>query len=538
MHSMRRRLHVLACLGFACSSPVQDLGEARDGGPGGSDGAVEVTCAAFDADLTTHNQTELARLAFKLSATVLEGELRPPAGGSMQAILTVARVGRGHSGLVGEQFYIAPDQHFLSTESLPVQVIVGYAEHTIPHERGDIYTTDAPLMTLPASKRAWVADLLDYPQEGAPFVAEVSVLSKGRGQIVLRTHDALAGEIPRLINLPYSPVYIDVFPDPGAETFIASFSHISYHEGLDAFLGSLVDWRPESSRSSVALVLASPTPRFDAATIRAFAESYLLSWTFSRAPRVVAGEMLGLADECCTGAGGTFSQYEMTHDFKDGPTMSSFQVGGHAYYPSEVCGDQRIFAAGPLVPSEPDENFACTHSTSLDTSVPATQIYAMREDTPGARTQVEAWVTAEGPLLRAYPVRPGLGPEALAQLTENAPWSVPLSVAQAVARFDLAWVEVLAVDALGDGHRVTLEMSLSPQSFAPRYRVQLAFECGDPRLLVPGNVLLVPLVYDTQYYDIATVIEAGAAFLVPGVAFEPTGPAPNITSLFARELGP
>lgn len=535
---MRRLLLVVIGLGFACAGPVEGLDpRAAQDGPGPDTGAT-LTCAAFDADLPTRNHTELVRLGFKLSATVLEGVLRPPVGDSTQVELTVSRVGRGHASLVGARIHIAPDQHFLSTTSLPGQVIVGFADTMVPLQQDGVLTLDPPLITLPDSERGLVVDLLDYPQQGSPFVAEVSVISKNDEQVVLRTHNVLAGEVPAQLILPNHYNFFDAYPAPATEPFIASFSHIRHYEGVDALVGLVADWRPRASRSTVAAALASPTPRFDTPSLRAFAESYLLGWTFNRAPRVVAGEMLGLADECCSSAGGTYVQYGLTHDFKDSPTESRFQVGGHAYYPSEVCGDQRIFAAGPLINSEPDEKFECAHSTFVDTLVQSTEIYAMLQDSPQARTQVASWAAAQGPLLRAHPSEPLVSPEAVAKLTDNAPWSRPLSVQQAVARAELAWVKVLAVESLADGHHVTLETTFFPRRLArlERFQIQLAFECGDPRLLVPGNTLLLPFVSDAIFFEYPTALANGAIFFVPGIAFEPAGPAATIAYLFAREL--
>lgn len=520
----------------ASTSPRTDAGVFDAGGP------VVTTCAAFEGDLEGKNRQELTRLGFALSKMVLQGRMQAPQmlENRLSARLQIAQVGRGHAGLVGLDVLIEPDAAFVADNQFPLDVVVGFARTQLPVVGAGPPSLGAPLAVIAAQARADLSELLEYPTQGAPFVAEVSVVGNPDSRVELQIHEVLVGDLPDTILVNRSSSWVDPYPAPGPERFLVSFSHASFHEAANSWLGSVSDWRASdaSQRAAIQQALASPRRDFDQAEIYAFGADYGLGWVYHRAPSVLAGTLSGLVDECCTGAGGTYVKYELTHDFRGTEMQQSFQIGGHAYYPEEACGAQRLFAAGPVHNVLPDERFTCERNQSWETATETTRVLAMQEDTPMARSRVEDWVSAKGPLLRTYPADAMIGVDAFAELGDNAPWSSPLSVPYGLGSAQLAWFRVLAVEPLGDGHRATIETTLSPYTFdhLQRHRLQLAFTCADERLLEVGRIGLIPFVANRSSQ--VTSDEAPDLFFVPGVIFDFEGPAARVHSEFLRQLRP
>lgn len=526
--------------GNVADSGSPDSGAVPDLDGGAPDAGGPLTCGDFDVDLDARNRSQLTRLGFALSTVVLQGRMRAPElrGDRLQASMQIGSVGRGHAGLVGLEVLVEPDAAFAAAQQFPLDVVVGFSSSQLPVLGDGPPSLGGPLAMVPVQDSAAPTELLGYPTEGAPFVAEVSVVGQPDSRLELRVHEVLAGEIPDTLLVNRSSSLVDPYPMPSNERFLVSFSHVSFNEPSDTWLGSVVDWRASSAshRAMIQSALASPRRDYDATAIEAFAEDYKTGWIYHRAPEVVAGSLTGFVDECCTGAGGTYVQYMLQHNFRNPLSRQSFQMGGHAYYPEEECGDGRIFAAGELQGPIEGSAFSCERDQAWESYVETTPIFAMREDTPESRAQVDGWVQAEGPLLRAYANDVELGPDDVAQLGPNAPWSKPLDVRSGLAGAELAWFRVTSMARRSDGYRVRVETTLSPYTFdhIERVQVQMDFECADPRLLEVGRVGLMPFVVDRRWLSQPDALPE--LFFVPGLIFDADGPAAAIASEFARQL--
>lgn len=504
----------------------EDAGAAAldAGGPGG--------CPADFTGIAERNRADLVRLGFALSDTVIEGVLHAPqtVEDRRRARLEIVRVGRGYSFIEGMEVFVEPDLAELQDE-FPQQVLLGFTSPGLPSQRadGEVYL-GAPLVAVAADRRAWVEGALGYHPAGAPFVAEVEVVAPDDESpgVVLRVHEVLAGEVPAEVRVRWSRSHAARFPLAGPTRYLVSFAHVGFNEVAGVHLASPVDWRPasEPARAAVQAVLRAPEV-IDVDALRRFAAEYSQSWVFHRAPRVVAADVTGLAFECCTGAGGTFLQYELTEDFRGNAEPGPFQVGGHAYYPEQGCAEGRLLALGPLGTVAPSEDFGCPMGGGVLEYLEGTPLYADRADTPAGRSDVAGWVAASPPLLRAHPPGAPLGPEDLAQPGPRAPWSVPPTVAEALMAGGLAHVQIVHVSPLDDGHRIQIETSFSIRPGVPEaLRFDLATRCVDPRLLEVGGRWWMPVVRDR-------IMRPGldeALFFVPGMAFDPEGPAERIAN--------
>lgn len=550
---MRRLSMVLLCSLLGCSEPVSGLGGADAGPSLGSDASVRDAgvhdaggpggCTDFEGNLEADNQAALRRLGFALSGVVLRGRLQAQESmpGSAEFILQVSEVGRGHAGLVGQDVLVEPDAAFVATHQLPLDVVVGFARYRTPGSFSGPPRLGDSLIVASAQEGADLAEVMAYPTEGAPLVAEVSVVSSPDSLAELRVHEVLAGELPEtfFVSRGFGNL-ADPYPAPGPARFLVSLSSLGTQDATGAWIGDVLDWRPASAsaRAEVRAVLASPHQDFNIQQLTEFSRDYTMSWNYHHAPNVVAATLTGLVNECCHMQDGTYIEYRLAHDFRGTWSQDRFQMGVDAYYPEEACGDQRLFAVGPLLNPVPGDRFSCQLDQDWEGPVELTRVFSILEDTPQARAQVQSWVNAPGPLLRGYPTNVVLGAEDLARPADNSPWSAPLSVPYGLSLTKLAWFRVLSAEPVGDGHRVTLETPLSPDSTerVERFQVQLAFTCADPRLLEVGRVGLMPVVADRPPFHLGNVLTD--LFFAPGLVFDADGPAPEIYLELRRRLRP
>ncbi len=218
--------------GNAVDLGAPDSGVAQGPDGGAPDGGGELSCADFEVDLDARNRSQLTRLGFALSATVLLGRMQAPRmlGDRLQASMQISAVGRGHDGLVGMELSVQPDDAFVAAHQFPLDVALGFASSQLPVIGAGAPSLGAPLAMVPVQDSWDLLELLKYPNEGAPFVAEVSVLGASDGRLELQVHEVLAGELPQTVQVNRSTSLVDPYPMPGGERFLVSFSHVTHFE--------------------------------------------------------------------------------------------------------------------------------------------------------------------------------------------------------------------------------------------------------------------------------------------------------------------
>ena len=245
---------------------------------------------------------------------------------------------------------------------------------------------------------------------------------------------------------------------------------------------------------------------------------------------MVSSVVVGLAEECCTGAGGTYVDNEVTGVLQGAAAGSRFITGGHAYYGDEECGDAFVLGLDELVdPTEvAPEGFDCLAPPTASSWDPfgAAVVSPVNVGLPltdANRQAVESWVAASEPLYQLYDLKADVPPEAVVQDPADMPWSVPVDAVEAflmATHIVLFTVKEATYDPAADLHRVIVSTTFSIYEYEHlvKYDAALVFRCGDPRLLLPGSRWIGPLVLlDSWSYDPAAGPALEQAFLIPGV---------------------
>ena len=354
-------------------------------------------------------------------------------------------------------------------------------------------------------------------------MASVEVVTRSESSGELRVHETLRGTLPDIVEPYWFGTQYGPFPEVGPTRYLASFEHIEMDPATGRARGTILDLRvdDEAARAEVTAALALP-PVVDVAALDSFAETYADSWVFHRAPRVVATRVSGIAQECCTGAGGTFVVHDVTEDLRGDAERDVLVRGGHAYYSEETCGDERILGAGPLVPSDAEDVADCDGQGAVDTTAAATAIFVERAGSAAAREEVRGWLAAAPPLYRIGPPDAAVVP---ATAADAPPWSTVVGFEEALTT---GLVEIRIVDArtTDAGHEVLFETKLRSDwpEREETFRAKIAFACGDPRLTEVGARWLVPITGGDGFAisEVADAIDARALFIVPGVVLPVT----------------
>lgn len=283
------------------------------------------------------------------------------------------------------------------------------------------------------------------------------------------------------------------------------------------------DLATENRREFEALTVAlsevgGTTTAVDGAHLREFSWQYRRAWTVHRALHVVAGQVTGRGAEAERSAFVEHAQYSVIHDFRGNVSQNILSRESGAG--QDRCASRRILASGAFAPifAQP---LTCSARHSVIAYTPTTWIHAEMQDTPATRSAVTQWIEASKPLLHLHAAVSTVPPE-ISKLGEYAPWSARLSVMQGLASaHGLVEATVRRVESEPSGHRVWVDLDFEG-SVDEITDAQLAFECGDPRLLQTGAHLLLPFVLDESD------LQPDSIFLIPGLAFDPEGPARRI----------
>ena len=520
--------------------PGCDAGPTCPGCDAGADTTAPVPpaiCEQSAEALTAANLRALRRFALHEAEAIIEGRLGAPK--TVQdweyAPLTIETVHYGWGFLAGTEVMIP--LRGAQAEGLPSdepRVIALSQSRPSPWDGDDRPQWSNPLAILSADEAAEHEDQIGYKAHLTDHVAVVRVVEQDEYRTTFEVVDALKGTFPQRFSdnwyadwgLPYPPPATD-----DGELWIASTLGLTEYEDGAVVIGSVYDLRPATDEhlARVMDALAHPDERFSRDAIAARRDEVLTAYRFHLAPRVVAAVVSGMAEECCTGAGGTFVQHDVHEVLRGDDLPPRFITGGHGYYGDEVCGDAYLHGLGDVIDPGPvvGEPFDCLQYPDTgwwDAYGPAigsaAQIRLPTSDE--GRARVEAWLAAAPPLLQLHDAQadpPGAAPE---EVSDGTPWSTPMDAAEA---FLVATHHVLiTIEEVsgGDGEpwRVRFSTTLSRHEYdhLTRYEFALRFTCGDERLLAPGTRWIAPLVMlDPVTYYPEYVPDPGRGFLLPGV---------------------
>ena len=360
----------------------------------------------------------------------------------------------------------------------------------------------------------------------------VRIVAQDEYRTTFEVIDALSGTFPVTFEdnwyaswgLPYPGI------SEGDERWIVSVFGLTEYPD-DVTLGTVHDIRPATDEhlAAVNAALVSGVPLLDREHLAGVRDGVREGIRFHHAPWVVSSVVSGMAMECCTGAGGTFIQHEISEALRGAEVPARFVTGGHGYYGEEDCGDAFLHGVESLVdPAEHMETpFDCLEYPDRDSwdAYGASILSGTSVRLPATaktRARVDQWLAASAPLYQLYHPDTEVPPEALEQDARNAPWSLPMDAVEAyltATHIVLLEVEEVAYDPALDAQRVLFSTTFSIHEYdhLERYTIKLVFRCGDPRLLEVGSRWIGGLVLvDPFFYGAEDEPVLDRSFLVPG----------------------
>jgi len=405
------------------------------------------------------------------------------------------------------------------------------------------------LTMVPEAELSGYASQLGYRSDLTSHVAVVRIVAQDGYRTTFEVLDALRGTFPGTFQDNWYASWGLPWPGVSEEVWIASVSGLTEYPPDGDLVGTVIDLRPASPEAlaEVKAALATPSDPFAAGGLRALRDEYRTGFLFHTSEVVVSSLVTGLAEECCTGAGGTYVSNEVSEVFRGDAVPGRFVIGGHAYYGDEDCGDAHLAGLAGIVDpvALAEDDFDCLEYPLTDmweAWVPLESPVRVRLPfSPAARDAVAGWVKAAPPVYRLHQPDSVIDPDEVAQDGDIAPWSMPLDPLAALmvaSRFVLFTVQEVSYDAGTELHTVLVSTTFSTAEYEHLevHEAKLVFHCGDPRLLqegarwVGGLVMLDDWSYGGEPPDLART------FLVPGALLPEAAMTPQIENAMALFL--
>lgn len=532
--------------GYPIAGVIGTGGAGRDSGtvdanldasPDGSTDAVglDALCQMWQARDPTQDTLALQQYALFKVGTVLEGTLGDfvLSGNTPYALFTVDRVWAGISPYAGLASAIRMDRTLYDQMGKGAQVIAGLRQtHPLTNSDPPVPMWEAPHVLLPKST-AVAAELLGFHAWNTPNVAVFRVAEVLDGGFRLALVESLRGELPASFVVSVSELWPSLGLTTGS-TGIGGFGELMQVPTGATPSATLLELRPDTpeERTAVKLALKALEPtgfatRYQAEIDQAKTDALRLrlGWLYNQANRVVALEVTGIGNECCTGAGGIFHASTVVETLAGQVPAGQLLTGGHAYYRQKACGDRFLYALGPTLALADGLGLDCQGKVSVNTQ-PGSQVLHEQVATAENLTLARQWVSSAPPLLQLYPAE---GPLGFSPRPGLALWSTPgsalaASMAGTPAIFTITDVAVLVappgrIERDSYAVRMRTTFSLSESAVLQIRDVEVAFTCADPRLLVAGTRFIGAVIGTAvvSASTAATPLAEGRLFLAPGL---------------------
>lgn len=538
---VREDLQPIPCDGIAdCrvhSDSAPNFDRNASDAPTSSIEAVEgEPCAAWSEDLSAANLASLNRFGLSQGLAVVSGSFGEPVELQYDtyAPFSVDTVHYGWSFLAGVEVMIRIHPELVG--NLPESdkwTVALSQDHPTPWEQDYRPVWGNALAVVPQAQSADLSEAMGYRTLATTMVAVVRIADQDEYRTTFEVIDALQGTFPATFQdnwyeswgLPYPGV-----SDAQEETWIVSIHGLNEYPD-DVVLGSVYDFRPATPEhlAVVKAELASPYAPYDVLKLRERRDELLTGLLFYHSPAVVSSVVTGLAMECCTGAGGTYVEHEVTEVLRGADIPPRIVIGGHAYYGEEACGDPFLYAFSTVVdPYQYMESpFNCLEYPDMISwdafGPPIESGFAVRlPTTEGNRASVDAWLASSSPLYQLHPPDASVPVKALDQNPMNSPWSQPRDAVEAfVSATHIALIQIDEVtwnDQI-KAHEVIFSTTFSTHEYdhLERYSVKLSFSCGDPRLLEIGSRWIGGLILvDPWMFGIGEGPDLSRGYLIPG----------------------
>jgi len=477
------------------------------------DASGPADCQHWSEDLEAANRFDINRLGLGVSRSVAEGTLDQvlDQGDRHFVSFHVDRIWYGKAFMEGHDTWVPFDELELASVTLPDSYVIGFRGNDFPLFDDDLQDSVwwQKSALIPSAEREDYGAFVGYQSRQTPLVAAVRISDQDADRTWFEVTEPLQGDFPPVFGDNWTTSIFPVdFPPPSATGYLASVSGLTEYSGQH--IGSVLDFREDTpaNRALVLADLAAPL-EFWAPNASERADRYGLGWSYKIAPHVVSTEVSGLADECCTGAGGTFVAHDI-NEVLQGITARAFTVtGGHGYYGPEVCGDAYLLGIHglDLLEGLAPTDFGCDPPGVIDAYGPFTSVTRVLQldGTAENRQHVTDWLASDPALFRLHPPDAPVAPEHVLQTAPTALWSVPTEAELAIlAATHLSWITIDQVEhfAASDHYEVTFSTTFTKyrHDHQTLYRAKLAFRCGDTRLLREGADWLAPILFDDSLY--------------------------------------
>jgi hypothetical protein len=510
------------------------VGTGGSGGGTAGSGDAGGFCSPWMGDLAAPNQRAVEELGLYQAKAILEGTLgeRFDQASQSWARFTIRKVRAGVTAYEGSVLAIPMSPALHATFGAGASVLVGlsstysFMDTVVPTPPNSAPTSWGSLLAVvkKEDEASLPADVIGFRAWHAPNVAVVRVSDLPPGRIAFDVIETLAGSLPTTFLANWSDTWGPLPVGVGDQRLIGVGEIVTIMGSVLAT--SIVELRPNiaEERARALRGIAALAPGGFAATYRAEldrtreeATRYRLSWTFGRAAQVLDAEVAGVANECCTGAGGTFFASTVAAVLRGLAPTGPVVTGGHGVNRVDACGDRYLYAMRGVAttPTGTLADYTCNTPPGgqVNTSAASSGVDARLPSTAANRDDVGRWLQSASPLLRLNPA--GV-PEAGAFTPPPPPavWSVPVHALTAIqARHGLMRLTVMDVQPQPGGGaavRVTTPPSPTMSDFT------LYVPCADPRLLQVGRQWVGAMIGTEPFSTVATQAGELRLMLIPG----------------------
>jgi hypothetical protein len=514
-------------------------------------------CSLWNKDYAEANRESLYRFGVYQGTAVVEGTIHELVTGENDTFgrFTVEKVHFGWGFVEQTEVLLLIPKAMVGSVQTPSRWIASLSQNR-PSDWGEfpLPVWSNPLVLVPDAHRAAVEPMLGWKHHLTSHVAVARIVAQDEYRTTFEVVDALKGTFPARFSDNWYHSWGFDYPGPsvpdGPDTqYIVSLMGLTHYPSDDLYLGTILDIREATTDSlqEAKHSLASPKDPYPRDKLKKLRDEYRTSFLFHASPVVVASTVTGFAEECCTGAGGTFVSHGITETIKGAPATDRFITGGHAYYGQETCGDFFVFGLAHVLDEDalPEEPFDCLRNPDghwVDALGPtiSSPVIVSLGGPPQLAAEAKKWAMSAAPVYRFFAMDdPGV--ETVGAIKQPGPWSMPLDAVEGTARAtDLALFTVVSTTQTDDGLTVvnlTTTFSVYEYDHIPVHNVRLVFRCGDLRLSNPGFRFVAPIVMLGALPDMpGDPPDYSRVFLVPGVLWPEDLVTPQMGNAMAQGL--
>ncbi|MDA3863966.1 MAG: hypothetical protein PF689_08900 [Deltaproteobacteria bacterium] len=491
-----------------------------------------VDCSSFcdwgcgDNGCERENYLEINKIGIGISHTITEGILSDSTeiNGQLYRFYEVVKVYNGLTFIEGLKCWIPFDTNESYSQS-EGSFVIGFYGNKLPTISDDLdeLVWHGKGIIIPSEDKD--ESLLGIKLNEKSLIAIVTISDQNESFTTFNLIESVQGNFPDSFSTTWSHSVFPVnYPVPSSKEYIVTFEYLN---DTEPYNGSVSDFR-ENNVENYNMVISSlnnPIVYWNTDEIASFSEYYKTGWSFNYAKYSYYTTVTGRADECCTGAGGTFISHSVDTFLNGSSNADKIVLGGHGYYGTESCSDQYIIASSSMGNSDQFEEFLCSNSPLVyDNNVEypfSPENLTKIEDNIENRELVDIWINSEPPVLRLHSIEESIN---YANLPGNGIFSEAVSIAKAVniASPSLFTVEDVITHKNPAWYEVTLSTTFSLYQFEhlKLHNIKIAFKCGDSRLLQKGKELVGFFVFDNPNLLNENIVDYSSGFIIPG-AFLP-----------------